>query len=143
MSFIYFIHNSLSSFTFHPNNPLIVINNLILNATNISHHIPLFNLLLSIIVYICLFVFLSFSFMLTLLPFNRTTFLHSRSSYTLVATFIMYYNLLLFSSLLVRELPSYNFLYFTFKSFISIIYYIVHHRHITFTLSSYLIILQH
>jgi hypothetical protein len=104
--------------------------------------IPLLNLLPYIIDYLRLIISLSLPFTFTLLIFNLTTFLCSLSSYILVATFILYSNLLLFSSLLVHELTSYNSLYFTFKSFISIIYYVVHHRHITFILSSYLIILQ-
>ena len=114
----------------------------VLTTTDIPHHIPLFNVLPSIIGYLHHIVSLSLQFTLTLLLFNLTTFLRSRSSYIPVATFILYSNLLLFSSLLVHELTSYNSLYFTFKSFINIIYYAVHRRHITFILSSYLIILQ-
>lgn len=59
MSFTYFIHNSLSSFTFHPNSPLIIINHQILTATDISHHNHLSNVLLSIIVYLLRFISLS------------------------------------------------------------------------------------
>jgi hypothetical protein len=60
-----------------------------------------------------------YHFTLTLLLFNLTTFLHSHSSYILVATFILYYNILLFSSLLVHELTSYN----------SVLYIQVYHKH--------------
>jgi hypothetical protein len=114
----------------------------ILTGTEIPHHIPLFNIFPYIICYLHLIVSLSLPFTLTLLLFNLTTFLCSRSTYILVTTFILYSNLILFSSLLVHELTYYNSLYFTFRSFISIIYYVVHRRHITFILSSYLIILQ-
>jgi hypothetical protein len=112
----------------------------ILTANDIPHHIPLFNIPpLSLIAYTSSYLY---HHHLPWLLFNLTTFLRCRSSYILVATFIIYLDLLLFSSLLVHELTSYNSLYFTFKSFISIIYYVVHCRHIAFILSSYFIILQ-
>jgi hypothetical protein len=98
----------------------------ILTVTDISHYIPLFNLLPYIIGYLQLIVSLWLPSTLTLLLFNLTTFLRSRFSYILVAKFILHSNLILFSSLLVHELTSYKSLYFTFKSFISIIYYVVY-----------------
>ncbi|AES96652.1 transmembrane protein, putative [Medicago truncatula] len=55
----------------------------ILTASGIHHHIPLFDLLLFIIGYLHLIVSLSLPFTLTLLIFNLTTFLRSRSSYRL------------------------------------------------------------
>jgi len=113
-----------------------------LTPTDIPHNIPLFNLLPSIIGYLHLIVSLSLPFTLTFLLFNQTIVLCSRFSYILASTYILYFNLLLFSFLLVSELTSYNSLYFTFKSFVSIIYYVVHRRHITSILSSYVIILQ-
>jgi len=107
-------------------------------VTYISHHILLFNLLLSIIVYLCLFVSLSLPFTLTFLLFNLKTFLHYCSSYILVATIIMYSNLLLFSSVLVHELPSYSSLCYL-QAFLK--HHLLHHSSSSYYI--YTIIIPH